>query len=116
MGYSDSETEFLNPNKNNRSFESLDRNTKLNEEMKTFKHTRHISVTLNEEQLQLAESSLKKEKIIFTIETLIGSLNEANRPQFKELKSKQKDELLIILQQVRDLYNATNADEIEETI
>ncbi|CAG8646144.1 2980_t:CDS:2, partial [Scutellospora calospora] len=101
---------FLNLDKNNRSFESLDGNTKLSEEIKTFSQrartrcinyikgkfnlinlsecTRYIPVILDEEQLQLAESSLKKEEIIFTIKTLIGSLNEANRPQFKGLKSK----------------------------
>ncbi|CAG8806038.1 123_t:CDS:1, partial [Racocetra fulgida] len=54
------------------------------------------------------DSSLKKEEIVFMIETLVGSLNEAKRPQFKGLKSKKKDELLIILQQVRDLHNVSD--------
>ncbi|CAG8502630.1 6537_t:CDS:1 [Dentiscutata heterogama] len=76
--------------------------------------TRTIPVTFDEAQLQSAESSLKKEEIIFTIETLIESLNEAKRPQFRGLRSKRKDELLTILQQLRDLHNITDTDEIEE--
>ncbi|CAG8564270.1 4025_t:CDS:1, partial [Dentiscutata heterogama] len=59
-----------------------------------------ISVTYNEAQLQLVESLLKKEEIVFVIEILVESLNEAKQPQFKGLKLKGKKELLIILQQV----------------
>ncbi|CAG8547406.1 5126_t:CDS:2 [Cetraspora pellucida] len=124
--------------KHNRSFESLDKTNKLSVQMKSFSYKARmqrisyikskfdlpiinsseliwpIPVTFDEAQLQLAETSLKKEEIIFTIETLIGSLNEAKRPQFRGLKSKKKDELLTILQQLRDLHNMTNADEIKE--
>ncbi|RIB13555.1 hypothetical protein C2G38_2197537 [Gigaspora rosea] len=63
--------------------------------------TRSIPVTFDEAQLQLSKSSLKKEEIIYMIETLIGSLNKARRPQFR---------------QVRDLHNATDIAETEETI
>ncbi|RIB29660.1 hypothetical protein C2G38_2154749 [Gigaspora rosea] len=98
-------TSFLDPNQN-KSFESLDRNDKLSVQMKSFTYkaqaqrrnyinskfglnnsselTRSIPVTFNEAQLQSSESSLKKEEIIYTIETLIGSLNEARRPQFRD--------------------------------
>ncbi|CAG8833852.1 22170_t:CDS:2, partial [Gigaspora margarita] len=67
MEYADSESlaSFLNPNENDCSFESLDRTNKLSAQMKLFT------------QLQSAESSLKKEEILFTIETLIEFLNEA---------------------------------------
>ncbi|CAG8724953.1 2865_t:CDS:1, partial [Dentiscutata heterogama] len=95
-------------------FESLDKTNKLSVQMKSFSHKarmqrisyikskfdlliinsseliRPIPVTFDEAQLQLAETSLKKEEIIFTIETLIGSLNEAKRPQFRGLRSKKK--------------------------
>ncbi|CAG8734066.1 7719_t:CDS:1, partial [Ambispora leptoticha] len=77
--------------------------------------TRSIPVTYDEAQLQSAESSLKKEEVVFAIETLVESLNEAKRPQFRGLKSKRKEELLLILQQVRDLHNATDVDADEET-
>jgi len=43
-------------------------------------------------------------------------LNEANRPQFKGIKSKSKDELLSILQQVKDLYNGNDNNEAEDMI
>ena len=59
---------------------------------------------------------MKKEELIFIIESLVGSLNETNRSQFQGLKSKKKDELLVILQQVQDLINLTNSDEAENTI
>ena len=44
------------------------------------------------------------------IESLIRSLNETNLPQLQGLKLKRKNELLIILQQDRDLAsdNETN--------
>ncbi|CAG8679299.1 8646_t:CDS:1, partial [Scutellospora calospora] len=61
--------------------------------------TNPIPVTIDEEQIQSAESSMKKEELILVIESLIGTLNDANKPQFKGLKSKRKDELLVILQQ-----------------
>ncbi|CAG8747255.1 1944_t:CDS:1, partial [Dentiscutata heterogama] len=119
-------------------FESLDKTNKLSVQMRSFSHKAQmqrisyiknkfdlpiinsseliwpIPVTFDKVQLQLAKTSLKKEEIIFTIETLIESLNEAKRPQFRGLISKKKDELLTILQQLRDLHNMTNADEIEE--
>ncbi|CAG8694701.1 34069_t:CDS:2, partial [Racocetra persica] len=44
-------------------------------------------------QLQLSESSLKKEE---------------------KIKVKKKGELLLILQQVRDLHNATDVDDAAE--
>ncbi|CAG8671991.1 10270_t:CDS:1, partial [Racocetra fulgida] len=59
-----------------------------------------ISVTVDEEQIQSEESSMKKKELIVVIESLIGSLNETNRPQFRRLKIKKKEDLLIILQQV----------------
>jgi len=38
-----------------------------------------IPVTFNKVQLQSTESLMKKEELIFVIETLVGSLNETNR-------------------------------------
>ncbi|CAG8622064.1 10197_t:CDS:2 [Funneliformis caledonium] len=105
-------------------FESLDRHNKLSEELKSFSITaqgqlikyikeklsstkllvtRPISVTIDKVQIQSAEHSMKKEKLILVIESLIRSLNKTNLSQLQGLKSKRKDELLIILQQVRDL-------------
>ncbi|KAF0486139.1 hypothetical protein F8M41_022715 [Gigaspora margarita] len=96
---------FLNPNLNN-GFNSLDKNNKLSVQIKSFSNkaqaqrinyingkfglispepTQSISVTFDKTQLQLAKSSLKKDKMVFAIKTLVESLNEAKRLQFKGL-------------------------------
>ena len=58
---------------------------------------------------------MSKSEIILIIQSLIGSLNETNCPQFKGLASKSK-ELLLILQQVKDIHNETDNGEVEEMI
>ena len=49
---------------------------------------------------------MTNKELILVIESLIGTLNEVNLPQFKGLKFKKKDELLLILQQVKELHNS----------
>jgi len=71
---------------------------------------RPIPVTADEAVLQVAESSMTKDELIVVIDSLIASLNETNRPQFRGLKSKKKEDLLIILQQVRDLHNEVDCE------
>ena len=92
-------TGFLNPNENDRCFESLGGHNKLSEEMKSFSKiaqdrrinyikekfnstkpsfTRPIPITINDVRMQSAESSMKKEELVLVIESLIGSLNETN--------------------------------------
>ena len=78
--------------------------------------THLIPVTADEEEKQSTESSMSKKELLSIIQTLLGSLNEANRPQFKGIKSKNKDELLSILQQVKDLYNGNDNNEAEDMI
>ena len=68
-----------------------------------------IPITVEEDERQSTESLMSKKELMSIIQSLIGSLNEVNRPQFKGLATKKKDDLLLILQQVRDLHN-----EIEE--
>src|SRR6185369_8502505 len=129
---------FLNPSKLNPVFESLDGDNKLSEAMKSFTSlaqasqidyikkklsskeqmgvTHLIPVTADEEEKQSTESSMSKKELLSVIQTLLGSLNEANCPQFKGIKSKSKDELLSILQQVKDLYNGNANNEAEDMI
>ena len=59
---------------------------------------------------------MPKKKLLLIIQTLLGSLNEANRPQFKGIKSKSKDDLLSILQQVKDIHNGNDNSEAEDMI
>ena len=125
---------FLNPPENNVVFKGLDGHTELSNAMKTFSSTAHfyrqnfikkkltsdklpntrpIPVTIEEEEKQSAVSSMSNNDLICIIQTLIESLNEANRPQFKGLKSKRKDELLQIFQRVQDLHNGIDETDAE---
>jgi hypothetical protein len=80
------------------------------------KTTRIIPVTVEEEKRLLSENSMTNKELILMIQSLTESLNETNRPQFKGLTLKKKDELLLILQEVKDLFNNINNNEIEEII
>jgi hypothetical protein len=129
----------LDPSEPNRAFESLDKNNKLSEAMKSFSSTakahridfikeklgsikpsrrimRIIPITLEEEEKKLSENSMSNRELILIIQSLIGSLNETNCPQFKGLASKKKEELLLILQQIKDIHNGTDNGEVEEMI
>lgn len=113
----------------------MDGHTKLSNAMKTFSSTARIHrqnfikkrltsikssnpqpipVTVEEEEKQSAISTMSNNDLICIIQTLIESLNEANQPQFKGLKSKRKDELLQIFQQVQDLHNGIDETEAEQ--
>ena len=128
---------FLNPSIFN-TFESLDGN-KLSDNMKLFsikararridyideklKSKRSpgifcpIPVTLEEEEKYSIERSMTKKELLTVIQTLLEPLNETDRSQFKGIKSKGKDDLLLILQQVKDICNGTdNIDVAEDTI
>jgi len=61
-----------------------------------------IPVTIDEEANQSTESSISIKELLSIIQTLLGSLNETNRPRFEWIKSKNKDDLLLILQQVKE--------------
>ena len=127
----------MNPLKLVPVFKSLDGNNTLSEAIKSFSLTAKsyqidfikrklgqikpsnvthtiIPVTIEEEEKLSSESSLTNKELISIIQTLIGSLNETNHPQSKGLASKRKDELLLILQEVRDIYNNSDINEIEE--
>ncbi|CAG8835751.1 15435_t:CDS:2 [Racocetra persica] len=69
MEYADSESSGL---RSHPDYENLDRNNKLSVQMKSFSDKAQA-----QPQLQLSKSSLKKEEVVFTIETLVESLNEA---------------------------------------
>jgi hypothetical protein len=125
----------LDPSEPNRAFESLDKNNKLSEAMKSFSSTakahrvdfikeklgsikpsriitRIIPITLEEEEKQSSENSMSNRELILIIQSLIGSLNETNHSQFKGLASKKKEELLLILQQVKDIHNGAEVEEM----
>ena len=61
-----------------------------------------IPVTIDEEANQSTECSISIKELLSIIQTLLGSLNETNRPRFEWIKPKNKDDLLLILQQVKE--------------
>ena len=75
-----------------------------------------IPITLEEEENQLSENSMTNKQLISVINSLIGSFNEVNRPQFKGLGSKKKEDLLLILQQVKDIHNGVDGIITEDAI
>ena len=54
--------------------------------------------------------------MISIINSLVGSLNEVNRSQFKGLGSKKKEDLLLILQQAKDIHNSIDGSGSEDAI
>jgi len=56
---------------------------------------------------------MSNKELILVIWSLIGSLSETNHPQFKGIASKKRGELLLILQQIRDIHNGIDNSEME---
>lgn len=63
--------------------------------------TKKKLVKLEKEEKLLSENSMSKTELLNVIWTLNGSFNETNHPQFKGLTSKNKDDLLLILQKLK---------------
>ena len=113
---------FLNPETGSRIFSSLGAETRLNKELKSFSikarkwhvdyikvkteqsermgFIRPIAVTAEEAEIQSAESSMKKSELIALIKSLLTSINESDRLKFHGLDSKNKKDLLAILQDI----------------
>jgi hypothetical protein len=64
-----------------------------------------IPVTEQEAEAQKNENTMKKNQLIAIINSLFVSLPELNNPKYRSLNNKTKPELLVILQEVRDLSN-----------
>ncbi|RHZ57721.1 hypothetical protein Glove_384g15 [Diversispora epigaea] len=115
--------QFVNPNVSNRMFQNISGESMLSEEMKNFteiacmkriefigerlnKKTlfwHSIPITCEEANLQKSESSLTKSQILSIINSLIPSLDDSDRLRFRSLSNKSRDELINILQKIRNL-------------
>ncbi|CAJ0825357.1 9361_t:CDS:1 [Entrophospora sp. SA101] len=69
---------------------------------------RPIPITKEEYIAQNKEENLSKKEIIFKIETLLEQMDENIRKNYHAIKSKNRSELLIILQEVTNLFNIDN--------
>ncbi|RHZ76665.1 hypothetical protein Glove_194g90 [Diversispora epigaea] len=114
--------QFINPNASNRMFQNISGESILSEELKNFteiarrkriefigeklskKTSWHpIPITCEEANLQKSESSLTKSQILSIINSLIPSLDDSDRLRFRSLSNKSHDELMNILQKIRNL-------------
>jgi len=69
---------------------------------------RPIPITKEEYIAQNKEENLSKKEILFKIETLLEQMNENIQKNYHAIKSKNRSELLIILQEVTNLFNTDN--------
>jgi hypothetical protein len=129
-------TQFVNPNVNNRIFQNMSGDWILSEEMKRFSEIASmkriefikaklikktslgiwhpIPITSEEADLQKAESSLTKSQILSIINSLIPFLNDLDRSRFRSLSSKSRNELVNILQEIRNILAENNNSNNEE--
>ncbi|KAF0427632.1 hypothetical protein F8M41_005997 [Gigaspora margarita] len=128
-------TKFLNPDNNN--FQSINGEWKLSEEMKKFSElaqakriefiqkvlinknltkTWHpIPITTEEADFQKSEKSLTRQEILTIIKSLIPYLNDVDRLQFKNLSNLSHNNLVIILQESKNILAENNINFNEET-
>ncbi|CAG8482275.1 2443_t:CDS:2 [Dentiscutata heterogama] len=118
-------SQFVNPNVDNRIFQNISGEWTLSEEMKRFseiacskriefieaKLIKKISlgiwhpvpITCEEADLQKTDSSLTRPQILSIINSLIPLLGDADRSRFRGLSNKSRDNLMIILQEIRNI-------------
>lgn len=69
---------------------------------------RPIPITKQEEVAQKSEANMTKVEIICKIEAFLEQMNESIQKKYLGIKSKKRNELLIILEEVRSLFNSDN--------
>jgi hypothetical protein len=128
-------TQFVNPNINNHIFQSIDGEWILSEEMKKFTEIAQtkriefikstlikknsssiwhsIPITYEEANLQQAETSLTKSQILSIINSLTPFLNDLDRLRFRNLSNKSRDNLIIILQEIKNIIAENNINSNE---
>ncbi|CAG8751824.1 12466_t:CDS:2, partial [Racocetra fulgida] len=118
-------TQFVNPKANNRVFQDISGEQKISEEMKRFSEIANIKriefikaklinktaleiwhpipITCEEADCQKTESSLTKSQLSSIINSLIPSLGDSDRPRFRGLSSKSRNDLINILREIRSV-------------
>jgi len=103
---------------------------KLNENLKNFTHLakqvwqkfiievfinkndsplfRLIPITKQEAKAQKSEENMNKSEILLRIETLLEQLGENAHKKYSGLKSKKRNKLLCILQEIKHTFNSGN--------
>jgi hypothetical protein len=121
---------FINPIETRAIYKSLGEEYELSDQLKNFSYIakkkrqeyimevfykknkaplfRPIPITKEESIAQNKEENLSKKEILFKIETLLEQTNEDIQKKYHAIKSKNRSELLIILQKVTYLFNTDN--------
>ncbi|CAG8806359.1 1318_t:CDS:1, partial [Gigaspora rosea] len=125
---------FLNPNNN--TFQNINSEWKLSKKMKKFselaqikriefiqkilikknstKNWHPIPITTEEADFQKSEKSLQKQEILSIINSLLPYLNNIDRLKFKNLSNLSRNNLLIILQDIKNILAENNINFNEE--
>ena len=74
---------------------------------------RPIPITKQEAVAQEDEANMSKGEITFKIEALLGQMSESLRKRYSNMKSRRRDELLKILEEVKALFNSDNNNAME---
>ncbi|RIB08136.1 hypothetical protein C2G38_2212373 [Gigaspora rosea] len=127
-------TRFLNPQNDNRRFESLEGEYLLSEQLKKFsdlacerriafiKETfennkpslpQPIPVTEQEEEAAMSEEKISKAELLATINSLLASINISDRSKYRGLQQKNCNQLREILQSIRNLQDNQDGPEDE---
>ncbi|CAG8701422.1 767_t:CDS:2 [Dentiscutata erythropus] len=75
---------------------------------------RPILIICDEAEFQKSKGSLKKSKILSIINSLISSLGDSDRSHFRGLSNKSCEELVNILQEVKNILAENNISVGEE--
>ena len=122
--------EFVNPANTKTLCQNLGNEYELSEQLKNFTYLakqarknyiiatyinknssflfRQIPITKQEANAQDNEKNMTKAEISLKIETLLEQLSETAQKKYSGFKSKKRDELLDILQEIKCLFNSDN--------
>jgi hypothetical protein len=74
---------------------------------------RPIPITKQEAVAQEDEANMSKREITLKIEALLGQMSESLRKRYGNMKSRRRDELLQILEEVKALFSSDNNNELD---
>ena len=69
---------------------------------------RSISITKQEAAKQMSDANMTNAEILHKIEVLLEQAGDSIKKKYRGLKSKRRNELLAVLEEVRSLFNSEN--------
>jgi hypothetical protein len=74
---------------------------------------RPIPITIQEAAAAINEENMTKAELLTIINSLLNSMNNSDRPNYRGLQQKTRNQLREILQNIRDLQNELEEEEVE---